>query len=146
MTKWENFYLYFYGLNGQTWASNSHLGTSGIKNWGAISSKLCTFPHRGNFLLSAVATVWPDVGIKSSPSLTKVAQKVATTVWLKKVRFSKLPKKLPNIWATFAKNFIDKKFQIKDRLYAFMKHTISVTSKKWPNFYKSGPKMISQEK
>ena len=41
----------------------------------------------------------------------KVAQKVASPVWLKKQRFSQLPKKSPNIWATFVIKFIAKKIK-----------------------------------
>ena len=56
--------------------------------------------------------MWPDVGIKSSPSLTKSCPKVDTPVWLTKQWFSKLHKNSPNRYlGYFAIKFDAKKFQ-----------------------------------
>ena len=49
--------------------------------------------------------------LKVAQVFRKVAQKVTSPVWLKMWWFSQLPKKSPNIWATFVTKFIAKKFQ-----------------------------------
>ena len=45
---------------------------------------------------------------KVAQVLPNVTQKVASPVWLKKQWFSKLPKKLPNIWITWVIKLVTK--------------------------------------
>ena len=75
------------------------------------------------------SSVWPDVEIKSSPSFPKVAQKVASPVWLKKWWFSQLPKKSPNIWATFEVKCDAKKFRKSPNQVIFLSFPLSRASK-----------------
>ena len=57
-------------------------------------------------------SVWPDFTIKSNPIfLKKVALKVGSAVWNNTGCFFKMAQKLPNIWATFVRNFVTNNFK-----------------------------------
>ena len=64
-------------------------------------------------------SVWPDVEIKSSPSFSKSS----LTYWLKNQCFSQLPKKSPNICATFVAKFVAKKFLKSPNLVTLLLNT-----------------------
>ena len=49
--------------------------------------------------------VWPDVGVKSNPIVSKSCLKSSNSSFYIRVR---LPKKLPIIWATFVRNCVTK--------------------------------------
>ena len=55
--------------------------------------------------------VWPDVGIKIVPAFPKVAPKVAKHSFYLQIRFFKMAKKSPNIWATLASKFDAENFK-----------------------------------
>ena len=55
--------------------------------------------------------MWPDVAIKRSQISPKVAQNVVTAIFSNKMMFSRLPKELPNILASFVWKIVSKTFQ-----------------------------------
>ena len=57
-------------------------------------------------------SVWPDVGVKSSPIFSKSCPKCSQCRFYIRVRFFKIAtKKLSIIWASFGKSFVAKNFQ-----------------------------------
>ena len=68
-------------------------------------------PHSAKLQRSLETAVWPDFGLKTCPIVLQKLPPKVTAVWLKMWWFSKLSKKSPNIWATFARKFVAKNFQ-----------------------------------
>ena len=64
--------------------------------------------RENNFQNCQLKAVWPDDGIKSSRNVYKSCQEAAKVILTKKWCFSNQPIRSPNIWATFAINFIVK--------------------------------------
>ena len=55
--------------------------------------------------------MWPDNGIKSSPNVSKSYPRSSRISFYKRVRFFKIAKKVPIIWATFDRNFVTNNYQ-----------------------------------
>lgn len=68
--------------------------------------------YQVEFRLCAPSTVWPDVWIKSGPIFSKVGQNVETIVFTSKNDVWRRPQKSLNILATYARDFVAKKYQV----------------------------------
>ena len=83
----------------------------GWRVWSLIKRPLVMIPLLLLLLLLLLTSrsVWPDVGIKSSPNSSKSCRKVASTVLIKNNVFLKWPKKRWDIWASFPTKFVTNK-------------------------------------
>ena len=86
-------------------------GTREIKKTRKCSSPFSTTTTSWRTILCRSQSVWPDVVIKSSPSVSKSCPKSSLTSLTFLQCFSKLPKKSPNIWVTLVIQFVTKEFQ-----------------------------------
>ena len=66
---------------------------------------------KNNSIRKGRRAVCPDVGVKSSPNISKSYPRSSHISLYRRVRFFKRPKKLLLIWATFARNIVTKNFQ-----------------------------------
>ena len=78
-------------------------------------------------------SVWPDVGVKSSPIFSKSCPKCSQCRFYIRVRFFKIAQRVAIILATFARDFVTKNFQKSPNLVTLsstdwlMMHTNTLT-------------------
>ena len=79
-----------------------------------ISNEDFYIPNAGIYFVAQIQSLdsaWQEVGVKSSPNVSKSYPRSSHNSFCIRVRYFKISQKLLIIWASFSRNFVTKNFQ-----------------------------------